>query len=263
MIVGGVDIGSSTAKAVLLKDSVVLNSCIIPTGSNSTDTALAVMNAVLDASGLSLNDMTYIVSTGYGRIKVPFAKKNITEISCHARGMSFVLPTVQTILDMGGQDCKAIRCGDGGKVLNFVMNDKCAAGTGRYLERIARTLNVAIEDIGDLSLQIQEGPASISSFCAVFAQGDVITLLRQGKHINDILAGVCQALTERVQRLIKQVGLVKDFAISGGIAKNQGVVKRLEKELNVNAYIAPEPQIIGALGAALFAEELGRKEKAN
>ena len=188
-----------------------------------------------------------------------FANKNITEISCHARGMTFVLPTVRTILDMGGQDCKAIRCDGSGRVQNFVMNDKCAAGTGRYLERIAQTMNIAIEDIGDLSLQTKEGPALISSFCAVFAQGDVITLLRQGKHINDILAGICQALTERIQRLIKQVGMAQDFAISGGIAKNRGIVSRLERDLGVTAHIAPEPQIIGALGAALFAQELSKK----
>jgi len=252
MIVGGVDIGSSTAKAVILKDNDILAASIIPTGTDSVNTALMVMNAALGSNGLSLDDLAYIVSTGYGRIKVPFAQKNITEISCHARGMASVLPTVRTILDMGGQDCKAIRCDERGRVQNFIMNDKCAAGTGRYLERIAQTLKVAIEDIGDLSLHTKEGPALISSFCAVFAQGDVIALLRQGKHINDILAGICQALTERVQRLIKQVGMSKDFAISGGIAKNKGIVSRLERELGVSAFIAPEPQIIGALGAALI-----------
>ena len=256
MLVGGVDIGSSAAKAVILKDHAILASSIIPTGTDSAETASAVMNAALDAGGLALDDLAVIVSTGYGRIKVPFARKNITEISCHARGMAFALPTVRTILDMGGQDCKAIKCGEGGKVLNFVMNDKCAAGTGRYLERIARTLEVAIEDIGDRSLDIKEAPAPISSFCAVFAQGDVIVLLRQGKHINDILAGVCEALTERTQRLIQRVGLTGDFAISGGIAKNKGVVSRLERDLGVSAFIAPDPQTIGALGAALFAEDL-------
>ncbi|MBN1848399.1 MAG: 2-hydroxyglutaryl-CoA dehydratase [Deltaproteobacteria bacterium] len=259
MIVAGIDIGSSTAKAVIIKDHSVLSTAIIPTGSNSADTAMKVMDRALTPMGLSLNDMAYIVSTGYGRIKVPFTKKNITEISCHARGISSVFPTVRTILDMGGQDCKAIQCDGNGKVQNFVMNDKCAAGTGRYLERISKTLDVAIEDIGDLSLLTKEGPATISSFCAVFAQGDVITLLRKGTYVNDILAGVCEALTERIQRLIKQVGMTKDFAISGGIAKNKGVVSRLERNLEVKAHIAPEPQIIGALGAALFAEELAGK----
>jgi predicted CoA-substrate-specific enzyme activase len=259
MLVGGVDIGSSAAKAVIIKDHTILSTSIIPTGTNSADTALAVMNTVMSPNNLSLDDLAYVVSTGYGRIKVPFAQKNITEISCHARGMAHELPSVRTILDMGGQDCKAIRCDDHGKVQNFIMNDKCAAGTGRYLERISKTLDVAIEDIGDLSLQIKDGPAMISSFCAVFAQGDVITLLRQGKHINDILAGICEALTERIQRLIKQVGMTEDFAISGGIAKNKGVVSRLERDLGVTAYIAPEPQIIGALGAALFAQELAGK----
>jgi predicted CoA-substrate-specific enzyme activase len=136
------------------------------------------------------------------------------------------------------------------------MNEKCAAGTGRYLERVSTVLNVPLENIGGLSLQTVEGPAPISSYCTVFAQGDVILLLRQGKHINDILAGVCEALTERTQTLIKKLELVEDFSISGGVAKNIGIVKRLERNFNTKAYVAPEPLIVGALGAALFAQEL-------
>lgn len=140
------------------------------------------------------------------------------------------------------------------------MNDKCSAGTGRYLERISSALKINIDDMGDLSLHTVEGPVTISSFCTVFAQGDVISLLRQGKHKNDILAGVCESLSERTQILIKKLGIIEDFAISGGIAKNIGVVKRLERDLSVKANIAPEPQIIGALGAAYFAQSFARKE---
>ena len=144
-------------------------------------------------------------------------------------------------------------------MLNFLMNEKCAAGTGRYLERIAVTLKIPLENIGSLSLQTVEGPAPISNYCTVFAQGDVISLLRQGKHVNDILAGVCESLAERTQILIKRLGLVENLSICGGIAKNIGIVKRLERNLGVKAYIASEPQIIGALGAALFAHHLATR----
>lgn len=256
MIVAGIDIGSSSAKAVILENSRILASSIIPTGIDSAETARKVMDQALNSSGLLLQDIKYIVSTGYGRIQVPFAQKTVTEISCHARGINSVLPRVRTILDMGGQDCKAIRCDEHGKVLKFLMNEKCAAGTGRYLERVAGVLSLPLPDIGQLSLQIINGPVTISSYCAVFAQDDVVLLVRQGKHINDILAGICEALAERTQNLIMRLGLVEDFSICGGIAKNIGIVKRLEKNLGVKVSLAPEPQLIGALGAAHIAQDL-------
>jgi predicted CoA-substrate-specific enzyme activase len=256
LIVAGVDIGSSAAKTVILGDNQIMAASTIPTGVDSAETAERVMQKALEAADLRLQDIRYVVSTGYGRVNVPFAQKNITEISCHARGVVFLLPKVRTILDMGGQDCKAIQCDEGGNVTKFVMNEKCAAGTGRYLERVASALDIPIQDIGGLSLQTVEGPATISSYCAVFAQDDVILLVRQGKNLNDILAGVCEALAERTQNLILKIGIVEDFSICGGIAKNIGVVKRLERNLGVKASIAPEPQIAGALGAALFAREI-------
>jgi predicted CoA-substrate-specific enzyme activase len=254
MIVGGIDIGSSTAKALILEDNKIISTSIIRTGPDVVETANRVIEEALNVIGLSLKDLEYIVSTGYGRINVPFAQKNITEITCHARGIVAVFPKVRTILDMGGQDCKIIQCDEQGNVLNFLMNEKCSAGTGRYLERIAAALKTPIEDIGHLSLQTVENPVRISSYCTVFAQGDVISLLRQGKHKNDILAGVCDSLAERTQILIKKLGLIEDFSICGGIAKNIGIVKRLERNLFIKANIAPEPQIIGALGAAFFAK---------
>jgi len=257
VIVAGIDIGSSSAKAVIMEDNEIISSSIIPTGPSSSETAQRVMDKAL-TNGLSLKDVQYIVSTGYGRINVPFAQKNITEISCHARGIVAVFPDARTILDMGGQDCKAIRINEKGNVLKFLMNEKCAAGTGRYLERIAVALNIPLDDIGSLSLK-SETPAEISSYCTVFAEGDAITLLRQGTPVNDILAGVCESLAERTQILIKRLGLVEEFSICGGIAKNIGIVKRLERNLGVKSYIAPEPQIIGALGAALLAKDLARK----
>jgi len=259
MIVAGVDIGSSMAKAVILEDGKVLGTGIVPTGSNSAETARLVVEKALNASGLSMKDNAYTVSTGYGRVNVPFSQKHITEISSHALGMVSIFPQVRTILDMGGQDCKAIQCDGQGSVQKFVMNDKCAAGTGRYLERTAQALNVTLDDIGLLSLNTVEGPALISNYCTVFAQRDVVSLLRQGTHVNDILAGVCGALAERIQVLVKRLGIVEDFSISGGVAKNIGMVSRLEKTLGVRARIPPEPLIVGALGAAFFAQRLARK----
>ena len=259
MLVAGVDIGSSSAKAVILEDGRITSTGIISTGTDSAETARQVMERALSANGFLMNDVGRVVATGYGRINVPFASKHVTEISCHARGIVSVFASVRTILDMGGQDCKAIRCNERGKVLSFLMNDKCAAGTGRYLERVAATLGVPIEDLGPRSLEPVEGPATISSFCAVFAEGDALSLVREGKHVNDILAGVCEALTTRVERLIRQLGLTGDFSITGGIAKNIGIVTRLERDLGVKSLIAPDPQVIGALGAALFAEELAER----
>jgi predicted CoA-substrate-specific enzyme activase len=256
VIVAGVDIGSSASKAVVLEGNKIISMGIIPTGIDSAETARRVMEQALSSDGLSMKDIQYIVSTGYGRINVPFAQKNITEISCHARGINYYFPSVRTVLDMGGQDCKVIHCDGQGNILKFAMNDKCAAGTGRYLERISSALNIPIQDIGPLSLQTVEGAIPISSYCAIFAQDDVIMLVRQGKHINDILAGVCEALVERIQSLIMKLGIVEDFSICGGIAKNSGIVNRLEKNLGIKALIAAEPQIAGALGAALLAREM-------
>jgi len=256
VIAAGVDIGSSASKAVILEDNKIIATGLVPTGIDSAETARRVMEQALVSGGVSMKDIQSIVSTGYGRVNVPFAQKNITEISCHARGINHYFPSVRTILDMGGQDCKAIRCDNQGYVLKFAMNEKCAAGTGRYLERISTALNVPLQDIGPLSQQTVEGAVSISSYCAIFAQDDGIMLVRQGKHINDILAGVCDALVERIQSLISKLGMVEDFSICGGIAKNIGIVSRLEKNLGVKAYIAAEPQIAGALGAALFAREI-------
>jgi len=256
MPVAGVDIGSLSAKAVVLENGNIAASALIPTGPDSEDAARKVMDQVLKAGVFDMSDLDYIVSTGYGRLNVPFAHKKITEISCHAKGAAWFFPAVRTILDMGGQDCKAIRCGGQGKVTNFVLNDKCAAGTGRYLERIARLLGLSLEEIGPRSLAPVDGPLSIDSACAVFAENDVLHLLRQGKHVNDILAGAAEALVNRIVSLLQKVGFEETFSISGGVAKNIGIVRRLETRLGVQAVIAPEPQLVGAIGAALLAREL-------
>ena len=262
MITAGVDIGSLSADVVILKDDEILSYSVIPTGADSPATARKAVEAALDGTGLAREDLEFIVSTGYGRVVVPFANKNVTEISCHAKGANWFFPNARTILDMGGQDCKAIRCDQTGKVTNFVMNDKCAAGAGRSMEVVAKLLDVRLDDIGRLSLDVKEAPATISSMCTVFAKSEILALLRRGTHKNDILAGSCQALVNRVSNLLTRVGMAEQFVITGGIAKNIGVVSRIEKELNIKALpLQPDPQIAGALGAALFARDLLLKSR--
>jgi predicted CoA-substrate-specific enzyme activase len=264
MITAGIDIGSLSANAVILDEEGIMAKHNILTGPDSTETSWRLIHETLAAckGGLDLKSVDYIVATGYGRIVVPFSQANVTEISCHARGNHWFFPEVRTILDMGGQDCKAIRCDARGKVTNFVMNDKCAAGTGRYLERAASTLGIPLEEFGPLSLEQVKGPLPISNFCTVFAQRDIVLLLRQGAHRSDILAGVCDAIVKRIFPLLQRVGIQNAFAISGGVAKNIGVVRRLDEQLGLKVHIAFDPQIVGALGAALFARDLALKAQA-
>ena len=261
MITAGIDIGSLTGKALILEDNTIRAWSLIPTGADSAETASKAMNIVLTEAGLSLNDIDYIVSTGYGRVVVPFAHRNITEISCHAKGAHRFFPGVRTILDMGGQDCKAIRCDTTGKVTNFAMNDKCAAGAGRSMEVMADLLGLPLADLGRLSLDTVKGEASVSSTCVVFAKSEVLSHLRHGVTKNDILAGLSEALASRVYGLLRRVGTEAEFVISGGIAKNIGVVKRVEDKVGVKANIAFEPQIVGAFGAALFAREIRERQQ--
>lgn len=254
MIVAGIDIGSRTAKAIILKDGSILSSTICDTGPESVKTSYMVMEEVLKGTGLSLSDIQYIVATGYGRVLVPFANKNISEISCHAKGTNWYFPSVKTILDMGGQDCKAINCDGGGLVTNFVMNDKCAGGTGRFLEMIAEVLNTPLEKIGDLSLE-SKGAIPFNTICAVFAKSDAIVHLKKGVAKSDILAGLHEAIAIRCLNLLKRISIEKDFSITGGIPKNKGMVKKLTEKVGLEPLLCEDPQLVGALGAALFAEE--------
>jgi benzoyl-CoA reductase subunit A len=259
MITLGVDIGSLTGKAVILRDGDILAWDLIPTGADSVETGTTVTQNALDKAGMKLDDMGFIVSTGYGRIVIPFANKNISEISCHAKGAHWFFPAVRTILDMGGQDCKAIRCDDNGKVTDFVMNDKCAAGAGRSMGIVADLLDIPLEDLGPLSLEATDGAVPISSTCVVFARSEILAYLREGVPKTKVLAGACEALCSRVKGQLRRVGTEEEFVISGGIAKNVGVVKRLEDEIGMRASICFEPQIVGAVGAAIFGRQLAEK----
>ncbi|MBI2856811.1 MAG: benzoyl-CoA reductase, bzd-type, subunit Q [Chloroflexi bacterium] len=254
VITGGVDVGSVSSQAVILVDNELYAYSSLRTASGSAESAVRAMDKALEGTGMTLADIHYVVGTGYGRVNVPFAQRTITEITCHARGVHHMNPTVRTILDMGGQDFKAIRCDENGKVTQFLMNDKCAAGTGRSIEGIAQLIGVPITETGPMSLLVEAEPPPISSTCVIFAKTEVIGLLRRGWSKPEVLAAFFAALAHRVSALIQRLGVQKEFAISGGIAKNTGVVTRIEKELGVTAVeIKPDPQIAGALGAALLA----------
>lgn len=265
IISAGVDIGSVSSQAVILVDGKLFAFSSQRTGFDSPASAEKAVTWAMEGTGLALGDIHYTVGTGYGRVNVPFADKTITEIACHARGGNFMYgPTVRTILDMGGQDCKVIRCDEKGKVEAFLMNDKCAAGTGRGMEVFADLLSVPIEDVGEMSLSVDEEPAPVSSTCVVFAKSEASGLLREGWPKNKVLAAYCSAMAHRVVTLIERVEVKKDFAITGGIGKNKGVVTRIERELGLEALETEyDSQIAGALGGALFAQALERKRRKN
>ncbi len=264
-LTAGVDVGSVSSQAVILADGELLAYSSVRTGSVSRDSARKAMEGAIDGIGIRLEDLQFIVGTGYGRVNVPFAHKTLTEISCHARGASYLGGSgIRTILDMGGQDCKVIRCDRNGKVTSFIMNDKCAAGTGRGMEVMADLLSVPIDQLGPLSLSIDREPPVVSSTCVVFAKSEAMDLLRQGWSKAEVLAAYCEAMAHRVVILLERIGVEKEFAVTGGIAKNVGVVQRVEKALGMKSVeIKPDPQIAGAVGAALLARDfLARSGKA-
>ncbi len=254
MVAAGIDVGSRATKAVLLDRAAVLSSVVMDTGPESVKTSEEALQAVLRAAGVSPDEVEYTVATGYGRVLVPFADENVSEISCHARGVHHCHPSVRTILDMGGQDCKAIRCDGNGTVVNFIMNDKCAGGTGRFLEIMAEVLGVPLAGIGEAALEARED-IPFNTVCAVFAKSEAISCLRKGVSKENILSGLHEAIAIRSVGLLKRVGLEKDFSISGGIARNRGLVWKLSQKVGLEPLLADEPQLMGALGAALFARE--------
>ncbi len=260
MPVAGIDVGSLTAEVVVFDRGEVLYSVIMPTGANSRAAAEKAMQKALDESGLKKSDLEFVVATGYGRISIEFADKRITEITCHGRGAYFLDSAVRTVIDIGGQDSKVILLGDNGRVLDFAMNDKCAAGTGRFLEVMAQALEVELENLADLSDQARE-TVSISSMCTVFAESEVVSLIARGLPREDIARGLHQAIADRTAGLVRRVGLEEKVMITGGVAKNKAVVKALNEKLKTDLIVPGEPQIAGALGAALLAQdELARKQ---
>jgi bzd-type benzoyl-CoA reductase Q subunit len=263
VISAGIDIGSVSSQAVILADGELYAFSNQRTGFDSPESANKAIAWAMDETGMTLDDIHYNVGTGYGRVNVPFADKAITEIACHARGGNKMYgSSVRTILDMGGQDCKAIRCDERGKVEAFLMNDKCAAGTGRGMEVFADLLSIPIEEVGDMSLSVEEEPKPVSSTCVVFAKSEASALLREGWPKNKVLAAYCSAMAHRVVTLLERIEVEKDFAITGGIAKNKGIVERIEGELGLKSLVTEyDSQIAGALGAALFGQALEKKRR--
>ena len=273
----GIDIGSRSAQCVILDDGQLLTYGNIETGPESAKTAYAAVDAAvhrrcelwganrmpmpdIKTDHLRIEDMACIIGTGYGRAVVPFAHGTITEISCHGRGAHWLVPGVSTILDMGGQDCKAIRVNERGEVTDFIINDKCAAGTGRFLEIIADALNVPLSEIGRLSLESTKD-ISFSAVCTVFVKSEAVALMKQGVSKPDILAGLHEAIAKRVLALLKRVGIEEKFVITGGIGKNVGVVTKIGEQLGgIEITIPAEPQIAGAVGAPLLALDRTKKK---
>ncbi len=252
MITAGIDIGSITAKAAIVDNGKVVGTKVSFTGYNAERAGLGVYEALLSELGLAAASVVKIVSTGYGRNAVKFADKSFTEIMAHAAGAHLLNPAIRTIIDIGGQDSKAIALDDKGKVKNFVMNDKCAAGTGRFLEVMARALEINLDDFGMMSLSAAS-PAKISSLCTVFAESEVISLIARGESRPDIVAGIHESIAVRVTAMLARVGVTEPVMITGGVAKNAGVVAALEKKLNVSIAVSPYAQQNGAIGAAVLA----------
>jgi predicted CoA-substrate-specific enzyme activase len=258
MIVAGIDIGSITTETVILRDRDILASVIMPTGANSRNAAERSLSSALEKASLNQGDITAIVTTGYGRASFARATKVITEITCHARGAFFLHPQTRTVIDIGGQDSKVIRLDTQGRNVDFQMNDKCAAGTGRFLEVMAHALEVKVEDLGRLSL-LAPRTIKISSMCTVFAESEVVSLIADNQPKEVIIRGLHDSIADRVLGMVSRVGFEEEVTLTGGVAKNQGVARAIEERLGVKLFIPPEPQIIGALGAALLAKDLARQ----
>jgi benzoyl-CoA reductase subunit A len=259
----GIDVGSVSSQAVLMADGELFAYGNMRTGSNSPDSARNALKFALQVADMPEERIDYCIGTGYGRVNVPMADRTVTEIACHAKGANFFYgPQVRTVLDVGGQDIKAIRCDEKGKVTNFLMNDKCAAGTGRGMEVFADLLSVPIGEVGERSFQIDKEPAPVSSTCVVYAKSEATGLLRKGLGTNEVLAAYCAAMADRIYLLLKRVGIEPEFAITGGMAKNRGVIDRLRKKIGLEPLKTKwDTQLAGAAGAALFGYALCQKGK--
>ena len=256
----GIDVGSASSKVVILEDgNRIVAASVVQVGTGSSGPSRALEMAY-EESGLKRSDMTKVVATGYGRFAFEDADKQISEISCHAKGIYFLVPTARTIIDIGGQDAKAIRLDQRGGVKQFFMNDKCAAGTGRFLDVMARVLETTIDEMA-LCDEMATDTASISSTCTVFAESEVISQLSKGVDKNNIIKGVHQSVASKACGLAYRGGLEDDVVMTGGVAKNAGVVRAVANELKKNVIVAPNPQTTGALGAALFAFEEAKKSE--
>ena len=263
ILAAGVDIGSTTAKASIIFNDEIHFGPILSTGANPTEAGEKALKEVISKVNVGNIDRKYIVATGYGRVKAPFADETVTEISCHGRGAHYIAPNTHTVIDIGGQDAKAISLGEDGRVIDFALNDKCAAGTGRFLEFASKlVLEVPLEDLGKLSMN-SNNPAKISSTCTVFALTEIVSLLAEGTRKEDIIAGLHNAISQRVASMGKKVGIRPKVMLTGGVSKNIGLRTSLSRELGVQIHVPEkiDPQLVGALGAAIIAKSRLVKEQ--
>ena len=252
MITVGIDVGSITTKAAVVEDGNLISDRVMLTGYNAQDAGTKVYEDIIADLGIKASAVDKIIATGYGRKSVAIADKAVTEITCHAVGAHYLNPAVRSIIDIGGQDSKAIVVDENGGVMDFAMNDKCAAGTGRFLEVMARALEVDINDFGGVSL-LADTPAKISSLCTVFAESEVISLISKGEKRENIIAGIHESIASRVVAMAGRIGLSAPLMMTGGVAKNIGVVKALENKTGYDIEVSQKTQVTGAIGAALIA----------
>lgn len=249
----GVDVGSTQTKAIIInEDREIVGRCLTDTGANVVIAAENAFAEALKTSGIREEEVEYVIGTGYGRYRVTFGNTQVTEISCHARGAAQMFPGTKTVLDMGGQDTKAIRVSPKGEVLDFCMNDKCAAGTGRFLGAAAAALDIPLGELGNVAMKA-ERPVKISTTCTVFAESEVLSWLGKGKKIEDILWGVHLSIASRSTALLRRVGIEDEITFTGGVTKNAGMIKSLEQALKTKLNVSDDSHYMGALGAALFA----------
>ena len=260
---GGVDVGSTQTKAVIIDDNrKIVGRALIDSGADVIQAAHNAFDLALESAGLERKNVGYVIGTGYGRYKVTFGDRQVTEISCHGRGAVQMFPATETVIDMGGQDTKGIRVRPNGEIADFCMNDKCAAGTGRFLGAAANALRIPLGELGEVSLR-SEKPVRISTTCTVFAEAEVLSWLGKGKKVENILWGVHQSIAARAFGLLRRVGISGQITFTGGVAKNVGMIKALEEKLEKRLNVSEDSHFMGALGAALFAMDSIRAGEAS
>ena len=256
MIVAGCDVGSLTSKAVVMRGDTVIGSSVCKSRARPWESADIVMKEAVRQAGVQMTEISYCVGTGYGRDRIPFMNEAISEITCHGKGARWLLPSAKTVIDIGGQDCKVMRLDREGNIEKFFANDKCASGTGRFLEVMAKVIGIELSSLGDMSLKSRH-PVTFASACTVWAQADVIKHLNDGVPVEDIAAGINNAMAARIATLVNNLGVEQDVCMTGGVAKNSGVIASLERLLTIRLkrIRRMDPQIAGAIGAALIAAE--------
>lgn len=254
MPVAGIDIGSLSTEVVIIERDTILTSVILPTGASSKKAASQAMEAALRQAGLSFDELERVIATGYGRVSAPFIHEKVTEITCHGKGAHYLNPEVRTVIDIGGQDSKVISINKDGKVIDFLMNEKCAAGTGRFIEVMCQALEVDLNEFAGLAMSTTK-TVPISSMCAVFAESEVVSLIAEGYPREQIIKGIVASIVDRTETMVRRIGLTEKIMMTGGVAKNRAVVHALQEKLAAEIIVPEEPQIVGALGAALLAQD--------